>query len=98
MVADRKMNCWENACGRKRRMIQNVGDAEFKKYIGFQSTVKKNLNRKKKKKNMKERRAEWSEGVKERGKDEKGNEEQNQSKNEFLYTGKYLLNIVYSEK
>ena len=41
MVADRRMNCWENACGRKRRMIQNIGDTEFKKYIGFQSTVKK---------------------------------------------------------
>lgn len=40
MVADRRMNCWENACGRKR-MIQNVGDGEFKKYIGFQSTGKK---------------------------------------------------------
>ena len=84
MVADRKMNCWENASGRKRRMIQNVGDAEFKKYIGFQSTVKKNLNRKKKKKNMKERRAEWSEGVKERGKDEKGNEEQ-------ILTSEYMI-------
>jgi len=46
---------------------------------------------------MKERRAEWSEGVKERGKDEKRKSKIN-PKNEFLYTGKYLLNIVYSEK
>lgn len=84
VVADRRMNCWENACGIKRRMIQNVGDGEFNKYIGFQSTGK-NLNRKKKKKKMKER-VEWSEEVKEGGKDKKGNEEQNQSKKMNFYT------------
>lgn len=70
VVADRRMNCWENACGIKRRMIQNVGDDEFNKYIGFQSTGKKIKYKEKGKKNMK-KRAEWSEEVKEGGKDKK---------------------------